>query len=139
MSQLSLRSCCERADSDAFTPEEFAREVRRLAIDAYRALTYPDVQRAELDALKGRASDLVSLTQVPRSPEMTRWLRNIGRAIDVRLRYDKKVTPRSCQKGLVHSRTGRSPARRLIAFEPPMQPIASPKSRMVKPSPNPIQ
>jgi hypothetical protein len=119
MFELSPRCCCEPADPDAFTPERFARDVRRLAIEAYKALTYPDVPQAELDGLKGRALELVSQTQVPRSPEMTRWLRNVGRAIDVRLEYDTKVSTGLRRKGVGEGRTGRSPAPRLLARERP--------------------
>jgi hypothetical protein len=119
MCELSLRSCCGQDDSDAFTPERFAREVRRLAIDAYKGLTYPHVPQAELDGLKRRASELFGQTEVPRSAEMTRWLRNIGRAIDVRLKYDTKVSPSPRRKGVADGRIGRSPAPRLFARERP--------------------
>ena len=93
MLELSPGCCREETDPDALEPEEFAREVRRLAIDAYRALTYPAGPHAELTRLNHRSTGLLCQTRVPRSIDMTKWLCGIQCAIDARLRYQEKVPP----------------------------------------------
>ena len=101
MIELAPGCCREKTDPDALDPEEFAREVRGLAIDAYRALTYPDVSDAELTRLKRRSEGLLRETQVPRASEITQWLCSVHRAIDLRLRYQENVDPATSQTELV--------------------------------------
>jgi hypothetical protein len=64
MIELAPECCREKPDPEAFGAEEFARDIRRLAIDAYRALTYPDVPDADLTRLKRQSEGLLCQTQV---------------------------------------------------------------------------
>jgi hypothetical protein len=117
MIEIAPGCCREGTAHGAFDPEGFARGVRTLAIDAYRALTFPDVAGAELTRLKRRAEGLLLQTQVRRTAEMDRWLRNIGRAIDVRLGYAEKVGLGAGRKGAdVDERRGEATIPRLRLF-----------------------
>ena len=91
MIRLAKAVAFERTGADEMGPEEFAREVRRLAIDAYRGLTYPDVPPDKLARLKHRSQALLGQIRGIRAIEMTKWLCSVSRAIDVRLRYENKV------------------------------------------------
>jgi hypothetical protein len=91
MIRLAKGMCAERPATGEMEPEEFAREVRRLAIDTYKGLTYPDVPGDELARLKLRANALFHHSRASRAIEMTRWLRSVNRAIDVRMKYEGKV------------------------------------------------
>jgi hypothetical protein len=91
MIRLASATSAERPATDKMEPAEFAREVRRLAIDAYKALTYPDVSGDELARLKHRSQALLGQIRASRAIEMTKWLCSVNRAIDVRLRYENKV------------------------------------------------
>jgi hypothetical protein len=94
MIRLAKAMCAERPATYEMEPEEFAGEVRRLAIDAYKGLTYPDVPRDELARLKLRSNALFRQSRASKAIEMTKWLCSVSRAIDVRLQYEKKVGPK---------------------------------------------
>jgi hypothetical protein len=93
MIRIVPEGSCEPVDPNDRDPQDFAREVRRLAIDAYKALTYPDVADYALADLKLRSADLIRLSHAPRGSEITKWLRSIDRAIETRLQYEEKVSP----------------------------------------------
>ena len=87
-------------DPDAIDPLGFARQVRRLAIDAQRTLAYSDASIEELTCLKHRSKGLLHQIQVPRTIGSVRWLCVVDRAIDISLRNREKVSPRMCQAKL---------------------------------------
>ena len=91
MIRLAKAMGAKQTGIDEMDPAEFAREVRRLAIDAYKALTNPDFPEDGLTRLKHRSHALLCQTRVPRAIEMTRWLCSVNRAIDARLGYEGKV------------------------------------------------
>ena len=91
MIRLAKAMRAERPATNEMEPEEFAREVRRLAIETYKGLTYPDFPGEELARLRHRSRALLRHSRTSRSIEMTKWLNSVNRAIDVRLRYENKV------------------------------------------------
>jgi hypothetical protein len=103
MIRLANTVAFERSGAHEMEPEEFAREVRRLAVDAYRGLTYPDVPRDVLARLKRRSQVLLDQIRESGAIEMTRWLCSVDRAIDVRLRYEDKVGPSASQTEVAKS------------------------------------
>jgi hypothetical protein len=62
--------------------EQFARAIRRLAVDAHRALHRPDASDGELLALRRWSEILLRAARVSRQAEIHRWLRSIHRALD---------------------------------------------------------
>jgi hypothetical protein len=130
MLELAPGCCREKTDRDALEPEEFAREVRRLAIEAYRALTYPEIPDAELTRLKRRSEGLICQTQVPRAIDMTKWLCGVHRAIDVRLRYQEKADPAKSKTRLdeVHACCDQSTPRPLRLLRLPQSEVTMPTS-----------
>ena len=90
MAVLASGLCSERRVPDRLEPDEFAREIRRLAIDAWRGLTRTDTSVDELTSLKCRFEDLLRQRQGARVAEINRWLRNGKRAIDARLHLNPK-------------------------------------------------
>jgi hypothetical protein len=91
--------CSERRVPDRLEADEFAREIRRLAIDSWRGLTRPDPSIDELSSLKGRFDDLLDRTQAPREAEINRWLLNGKRTINDRLSPDPTTALRSSPSG----------------------------------------
>jgi hypothetical protein len=81
--------CAERADPEKLDPDEFARGIRRLAIETYRALNRPDTPVEELTTLNRQFEALLNQSQELPAAEITRWLRNAMRAIDARLHPDR--------------------------------------------------
>jgi hypothetical protein len=77
--------CSDQRDPDRLEPDEFGREIRRLAIDASRGLGRPDTSVDELTSLKRRFDDLLDRGQQVRASEINRWLRSGKRKIEVRL------------------------------------------------------
>ena len=67
-------------------PEELARRIRQLAIDAHRILTRPDTSIGEVSGLRRRVRVLLRETRGGlRATEIDRWLRAAQRAIEAEL------------------------------------------------------
>jgi hypothetical protein len=61
---------------------QFARSIRRLAVDAYRALRRPDASDDELPELRRRSEVLLRAARGSRQAEIRRWLWSVHRALD---------------------------------------------------------
>jgi hypothetical protein len=61
---------------------QFARAIRRLAVDAHRALQRPDASDGELLELRRRSEVLLRAARGSRLAEIRRWLRSARRALD---------------------------------------------------------
>jgi hypothetical protein len=61
---------------------QLARAIRRLAVDAHRALRRPDASDGELLALRRRTEVLLRAARGSRQGEIRRWLRCARRALD---------------------------------------------------------
>jgi hypothetical protein len=61
--------------------EQFAWAIRRLAVDAHRALQRPDATDGELLALRRRSEVLLRAARGSRQAEIRRWLRSAHRAL----------------------------------------------------------
>ena len=75
------------AEEDAGSPEgmdaeQFAWAIRRLAVDAHRALQRPDALDGELLELRSRSEVLLRAARGLRQAEIRRWLRSAQRALD---------------------------------------------------------
>jgi hypothetical protein len=74
MAERSSQLCPARPISGRLDPDEFAREIRQLAIDVHRSLTRPDTTDDQLTGLKRRFEDLLDQTHGPRAAEINSWL-----------------------------------------------------------------
>jgi hypothetical protein len=61
---------------------QFARAIRRLAVDAHRALQRPGASDGELRELQRRSEVLLRAARVSRKAAIRRWLRSAHRALD---------------------------------------------------------
>jgi hypothetical protein len=61
---------------------QFARALRRLAVDAHRALRCPDASDGELLELRWRSEVLLRAAPGARQAEIRRWLRSAHRALN---------------------------------------------------------
>jgi hypothetical protein len=61
---------------------QFAGELRRLAVDAHRALPRPDASGGELLELRRRTEVLLRAARGSGQAEIRRWLRSVQRALD---------------------------------------------------------
>jgi hypothetical protein len=74
MADFTSQLCPARSIAGRLDPDEFAREIRQLAIDLHRSLTRPDTTVDQLTGLKRRFEDLRDQTHAPRAAEIHRWL-----------------------------------------------------------------
>jgi hypothetical protein len=74
MAERITQNCPERRISGRLNSDEFAREIRQLAIDLHRTLTRTDTTVDQLTGLKRRFEDLLDQTHAPRAAEINRWL-----------------------------------------------------------------
>jgi hypothetical protein len=72
-------------DPRALDPEEVARRVRQLAVDAHRILNHPDTTVEELIALRRRFKELLRAGRGSQPTEIERWLRSAQQEVDAKL------------------------------------------------------
>jgi hypothetical protein len=73
-------------EARALEPQDFANEIRCLAIDAHRALKHPETAAEELVSTKRRFEAILSRTPQPCMAQANRWLRSVLRVFHARLR-----------------------------------------------------
>jgi hypothetical protein len=78
----------EPTDLEILDPDEFAQEIRQLAIDAWRSLSAPEPSLHELTGLTRRFDNLLRQTEEPGAAEINRWLVSAHRVILDRLNAD---------------------------------------------------
>jgi len=93
-------------DACALEPQDFAKEVRSLAIDAHRALTHPETATEELINTKRRFEAILSRTPQPFTSQANRWLRSILQAVHARLHRQGASVPHLRQSTKVRSAEG---------------------------------
>jgi hypothetical protein len=97
MALTTPRMCSTRREAESLDPDEFARELRQLAMDTWRGLKVADTSFSELDSLNNRVEFLLRQTSEPPATEIKTWLRNAKRVIGARLhpipflRFDRPV------------------------------------------------
>jgi hypothetical protein len=74
MAERTSQFCQARRIVGRLDSDEFAREIRQLAIDLHRSLTRPDTTIDQLAGLKRRFEDLLDQTHELRAAEINRWL-----------------------------------------------------------------
>jgi hypothetical protein len=74
---------------------QFAGAMRRLAVDAHRALRRPDASDDELLELRRRSEVLLRAARGARQAEIRRWLRSAHRALDEAMRPESLRIDRS--------------------------------------------
>jgi hypothetical protein len=127
MAERASGRCPERRVSGILDLDEFAQEVRQLAMDTHKSLTRLGTTVDELIGLKRRFEELLRQTQAPGAAEINRWLRNAYRMIlarlhpepvdGMRVRLDRREPP----IGRAHLRRTRS-APELVAPDAPISP-----------------
>jgi hypothetical protein len=85
MAERTSQFCPARRIAGRLDSDEFAREIRQLAIDLHRSLTRPDTTIDQLTGLKRRFEELLDQTHEPRAAEINRWLCSGHRMIVAKL------------------------------------------------------
>jgi hypothetical protein len=85
MSRGVLEADESRVQSGGFDPDEFARSIRRLALDAREVLGRPDSPLGELIRLHGRVFRLLQEVPGPRATGILRWLLAVRQRIGAKL------------------------------------------------------
>src|SRR5262245_63747415 len=93
-------------DACALEPQDFAKEIRSLAIDAHRALTHPETATEELINTKRRFEAILSRTPQPLTAQANRWLCSIVQAFHARLQRQGASVPHLRQTSKVRSVDG---------------------------------
>jgi hypothetical protein len=82
-----------RSESGILDAGQFARAIRRLAIETHEILNRPDAATGELNGLRWRLELLLRVARGSRLTEIERWLRSARRALDARLPWRLVVSP----------------------------------------------
>jgi hypothetical protein len=106
MADYPSKSGHGNVEACALEPQDFAKEIRCLAIDAHRALTHPETATEELINTQQRFEAILSRTPQPLTAQANRWLRSILRAFHARLRRQGACGPHLRQNSRVRSVEG---------------------------------